>query len=289
VNDALSPAVSRRLRTGALLAVAAAALAFPLLAVRVARPPLLNLGPNDQDVTRGFREDWERDGRTRFHWTTRASTVRFPFRLHGEGHVLRMRVRRHFVEPATVTLIERGRVFARFDIAADPKTPYRVLEFALPPLDARAPLEIEIHSVSVSERPLGLAIDWIEIVPSRPFSLLTRTRLALLAMALAGMAAVLLAGGGLRLATGLGLATALAGAWGVAADAVASERIVREGWAAYVVVAAVACGILRWPRARRALSVDPGAWTGALVALVLAALAIRLVIVLHPGFYYPDD
>lgn len=86
----------------------------------------------------------------------------------------------------------------------------------------------------------------------------------------------------------MGLATALVGACGVALDAVATERILREGRAAYVIVAALTCAVLRWPRARRAISVERGAWTGALAALVLTALAIRLVVVLHPGFYYPD-
>ena len=288
MSDARPPAESLRSRVGVLLLVTVAALALPFLATRVARPLLVNLGPNDLDYTRGFREDWERDGRTRFHWTTLASTLRVPFRLAGEGHQLRMRVRRHFVEPATVTLIESGRSFARFEIAADTRTPYRTLEFPLPRLDPREPLEIQIHSTSASERPLGLAIDWVEIAPAHPFALLLSTRLALWAIALAGMAAIWVAGGGMRMGLAIGLGTAVAGASGLSLDAIATERILREGWAAYVLVAAVTCGVLCWPRARRAISVERGPWAGALAALVLLALAIRLVIVLHPGFYYPD-
>ena len=81
MTDALrTPAVSLRLRVGAVLAVAAAALALPFLATRAARPLVVNLGPNDFDYTRGFREDWERDGRTRFHWTTLSSSIRVPLR-----------------------------------------------------------------------------------------------------------------------------------------------------------------------------------------------------------------
>jgi hypothetical protein len=289
VTDAPNPPAGLlRSWMGALLLVALAALALPFAATRVARPLLVNLGPNDGDYTRGFREDWERDGRTRFHWTTLASTVRVPVLLSGDGHVLRMRVRRHFIEPAQVTLTESGRVFARFEIAADTKVPYRTLEFPLPRLDPRAPLEIQIHSSSASERPLGIAIDWIEIAPAHPFAPLATTRLALVAIALAGTLAVWGAGGGLRFGAAVGLTSALAAACGLAIDAIAAERILREGWAAYVVVAGVTCGVLSWPRARRVISVERGAWSGSLATLVLVALAIRLVIVLHPGFYYPD-
>jgi hypothetical protein len=266
-------AASPRVRLGIALMVALAAALLPSLAARFARPLLVNLGPNDQDYTRGFREDWERDGRTRFHWTTLQSTVRVPLQLRGEGHVVRMRVRRHFIEPAIVTMTETGRVFARFEIAADTKVPYRVLEFPLPLLDGRTPLEIEIHSQSTSPRPFGL-----------PWAM----RLALIAVALASALSVWIVGGGARAAAAVGLLAGTSAAIGVACDAVATERIVREGWATYCLVAAVACGVLCWPRARRAISIDRGPWSGALVALVLGALAVRLVIVLHPGFYYPD-
>lgn len=271
-----------------LLAVVAAALVAPWIASRFARPLLLNLGPNDADYTRGFREDWERDGRTRFHWTTLASTVRSPIGLDGEGHVLRMRLRRHFIDPATVTLTIGDRSVARFDIAADTKVPYRILEFPLPSLDGEAPIEIGFHSTSVSPRPLGVAIDWIEIVPAGALVLPWSLRLALLAVALAGAAAIRLAGGSVRMAACVGLATSLVGAAGIALEAIAAERILREGWLAYVVTAFIAGGVLSWPRARRAISIERGNWSGALVALVLSALAVRLVLVLHPGFYYPD-
>src|SRR5687767_4658291 len=107
-----------RTRAAAALAVVAASLLLPFLAAPFTRPVVVNLGPNDQDYVRGFREDWERDGRTRFRWTTFASTVRLPVGLEGGGHVLRLRVRRHFVEPATVTASIDGRAFGRFDIAS---------------------------------------------------------------------------------------------------------------------------------------------------------------------------
>jgi hypothetical protein len=272
----------------ALLLVVLASVGLPALAAHFARPLLVNLGPNDLDYTRGFREDWERDGRTRFHWTTLGSEVRIPVGLPGDGHRLRMRLRRHFVEPAIVTLTANGISFARFEIAADTKLPYRVMEFALPPLDGRAPLAIGIHSASASPRPLGVAIDWIEVVPARAFALPWSTRLKTIAIALASVLALFAVGGSPRAAGAAGLAAALTAAAGVVFDAIATERIVREGWGAFVLGSAIAAGVLAWPRARRAVSIERGPWAAALVGLVLLALAIRLVVVLHPGFYYPD-
>ena len=104
------------------------------------------------------REDWERDGRTRFHWTTLQSSVRLPLHLSGPGHRLRMRIRRHFVEPARVILTAEGRTVAVFEAVADTKVPYRTMQFDLPDLQGRHPLVLGIQSSSVNPRPLGIAI-----------------------------------------------------------------------------------------------------------------------------------
>lgn len=117
-DDAGTASGARGTGFAAVLAVVLiAAVLLPLLAARHARPLLLNLGPNDQEYVRGFREDWERDGLTRFHWTTLSSSVRWPLSLAGDGHRLRMRLRRHFVDPAVVTLTISGQPFAKFEIA----------------------------------------------------------------------------------------------------------------------------------------------------------------------------
>jgi hypothetical protein len=36
---------------------------------------LLDFGPNDTGYVQGFRPEWERDGLTRFRWTTTSSAV----------------------------------------------------------------------------------------------------------------------------------------------------------------------------------------------------------------------
>jgi hypothetical protein len=71
-------------------------------------------------------------------------------------------------------------------------------------------------------------------------------------------------------------------------DPLAAERTLREGVAVYVVVAVLAVAVVRWPRARRSVGIATPWVAGGLVLLVLVALAVRLVILLHPRFYYPD-
>jgi len=118
-----------------VLLLAAAGWFAPVLAAHTARPALIKFGPNDADYVRGFRSDWERDGLTLFRWTGLSSSVTLPLRIQGEGHVLRMRVRRHFVEPARVSLSVEGRaVGSPFTIAAELHVPYRVIELPLPAL-----------------------------------------------------------------------------------------------------------------------------------------------------------
>jgi hypothetical protein len=286
----VADAASVRVRAAAALAAVAAALLLPFLGAPFTRPLVVNVGPNDQDYVRGFREDWERDGRTRFRWTTFASTVRIPVGLEGSGHLARLRVRRHFVEPATVTLSIDGRVFGRFEIASDPTTPYRTVELPLPALGGGHALAIDLHTSSVNPRPLGMAVDWLEIVPAggRAVRLAPATRIVLMTLALATCLALLLAGARPWWSAGGGIAVALGATVGLTADAVAFERVLREGWPAYLATALVATAVMRWPRARRALGAPSDTIAAALVGLVLVALAIRLAMLLHPGFYYPD-
>ena len=280
-----------RARAAAALLLALAAWWAPEIAARHARPVLLDLGPNDPDYVGGFREDWERDGLTRFHWAGNAAEVRLPLRVIGEGHVLRMRVRRHFIEPSHVRLTIEGRTAALFDIQADTKHPYRLLEFPLPSLEGRAPFLLSLQAASENASPWSLAFDWIEIEPRAPgarFGVLSSTRLFVLAAALVALFAPLFAGLDLRwsLAHALGLVGAVS--WGFHHDVLAAERILREGIAAYAFAGALALAVARWPRARSAVGIVTPRVAGGLVLLVLVALALRLAILLHPRFYYPD-
>ena len=278
-------------RAAAACLLALAAWWAPERSARHARSVLLDLGPNDADYVRGFREDWERDGLTRFHWAGNVAEIRLPLRAVGDGHVLRMRVRRHFIEPSNVSLTIEGRTAAIFDIQADTKLPYRTLEFPLPTLEGRGPLVLSLQAASESAGPWSLAFDWIEIerrVPSARFGLLASTRLFVLLAVIVALLAPWLAGLDLRWSLAHALAVLVAASAGFHADALASERILRDGLAAYALAGALALALVRWPRARSALRITSPWVAGSLVLLVLVALALRLAILLHPRFYYPD-
>ena len=76
---------------------------------------------------------------------------------------------------------------------------------------------------------------------------------------------------------------------GCARDILAAERIAREDAPFYAGVAAIAVVVSALaPHTRVALEIADTTIAGALVIIVLAALALRLVILLHPQFYYPD-
>jgi len=239
----------------------------------------------------GFREDWERDRLTRFHWTTPHATVRLPIVARGEGHRLTMRVRRHLIEPSKVTVRVEDRIVSVFDIAADPRVAYRTIAVDLPRLEGRAPFTVTIDSSSSDPRPLGLALDWMQldrVGPSARFDLLGSTRLALLFLAIVAVVAPRLAGASRPAAAAHGLAILALMVAGCAWDILAAERIAREGCAAYAAVAAIAVVVTRGRRTREGLEIADSSIAGALVTIVLGALALRLVILLHPQFYYPD-
>jgi hypothetical protein len=274
----------------AFLLLGIAGLALPALGALHARAAVVNFGPNDADYVRGFREDWERDRATRFHWTTNQASVRVPLRIAGTGARLSMRIRRHLIEPAKVTIRIEGRIVSTFDIQADPQVAYRVLSIDLPPLEGGAPFVLTVDSTSADPRPLGIALDWMEVARTggTRFLLLTETRLALLAIVIVAFLAPRLASARLEIAVLHATAIVLAATIGAWWDVLAAERIVRDGALVYLLVAVAAVLLARVPRLRLALSLPSLEVGGALVVLVLSALAIRLVILLHPQFYYPD-
>lgn len=273
---------------GALLVLGAL---VPDFAAQRARPAVLDLGPNDFGYVAGFREGWERDGHVRFRWTTLQSTVRLPLRLEGAGARLRLRMRRHFVDPARLTLIVEGRTAALLTVAADPRVPYREYEVPLPPQDGRHPFTLTVQAAVDNQRPLGVAIDWLQLERGEEgarFHLDRPTRAYGVLVALATAGAVLLVGASIPLALAYGAGAVVLTAAAFLAAPLAAERFLREGAASFVATASLVALLLRVPTPRRWLGVSTRRAAVALTALALAALAVRLGIVLHPLHFYPD-
>jgi len=265
----------------ALLAlVCVVAMRFPW-----SRSALVKLGPNDEDYAFGFRkEGWEREGRTRFHWTTSHSFVELPLHVRGAGLILRMRVRRHSVEPAEVRLSAEGHTFAAFSIEADPKTPYRILEFPLPPLEGRSTFSLGLEVFP--PQALGVALDWMEIQGAGGIAPTNAFILRLLLAVLLAFVIPRAAGAGWRVASAHAVVILLCSVAGLREDIVATERILRLGLPVYFCLGMVTIGLL-WGF-RRALGFDAPGAAGGLAVITLLALTLRLVLLLHPGFYYPD-
>lgn len=271
------------------LLLAAAGALSPALAVRWwARPALIEFGPNDVGYTSGFRQDWERDVLTRFRWTGPHSTVVLPVGISGGGSVLRARLRRHLIESAEVTVSVGGSMVGRFDIAADLQVPYRTVEFPLGTVRA-SPVSVTIQSTSSNPRPLGVAMDWLEITAGpHGFRLTVRHLISLALVVAAAFAWPVMSGAPrgwaiLHAAAMLAIAT-LGTAW----DIVASHRITTLGMPLYLATGLAATLAARSGRLRAALLIDSPRVAGALCLVTACALAVRLVLVLHPQFYYPD-
>ncbi|HJS59566.1 MAG TPA: hypothetical protein VKA01_15785 [Vicinamibacteria bacterium] len=199
-------------------------------------------------------------------------------------------MRRHLLEPAEVKLSAENRTVHLFSIQADPKVPYRVESVPLPRLDGEEPFRLVIQSSSENPRPLGVAFDWLEIESSSSTRIVPpagmRWRAALVVVAAFALPWLL---GSLWLSighAGVIVSAILLGTW---AHPLAAERVLREGAAVYAAVA-LASGALSlvWRRAAPATSSLRPTVSAALAVVVLAGLALRLVILLHPQFFYPD-
>jgi hypothetical protein len=286
-----APRRSRRRAGDALIVLLAGLLAA--VAVRwgaaTAAPARLSLGPNDPGYVQGFRQDWERDGHTRFRWTGRSARVLLPLYASGSGLQLRMRVRRHFRDPATVAARVEGRVAGRFEIAGERDVAYRVERIPLPPLTGRHPFVVDLDVGFENRRPLGVVLDWIALDRGQGRFRLDPAIEGRAALALISALAVLWLVGATRIQLGLLAAALVAGlGFGVRADIVAAERILREGLLFWFAVAGAVALLLGLPRSRRALGIESGQAAGALASLVFVGLALRLTLLLHTLYFYPD-
>lgn len=249
---------------------------------RLASSAVVDLGPTDAHYVKDFREI-ERDGEVYFRWSAAPSSrVLLPVRACGPGAV-RLRVRRHFVEPATLAVSLSGSVLGSESVQARDDHPYEVLVFPFTRAICELNSEVILESLDAGPRGLGVAVDWIEISSRDGFrpSPLATLRGALFFGLVALV--VCLAGSGARVVLVTIVALALGTAALFASGPVAAERIFRGGLAGLVLTTFAGAGIL-WLAGCR--NVSARARTG-LALVTLITLLSRLAF-LHAQAFYPD-
>lgn len=272
---------SRRPASLLLLALLATSV-FALILAR-SRPLLfINLGPGDEPFARGFRGGWERDGPrgegdTPFRWTEDGARLVVPLQVKGSLQA-RLRVARFTRTPAEITVVGNGVALATW---TQHPLGWRIRTIELGEWDG--PLTLQFRSKAPEEDPLGIALDWVEIVGVEHAWPDAGATLRLL---------LLLAGAPLVIWTftaSVGRA-ALFGAWGAAIAMVTVQLDRLGGQAALtagavpVLIALAAIGAVgtalqrAFPRHfnHRAFFVP---WAAAMVALIA---------LLHPFCYYAD-
>ena len=267
---------------GLLLLLATATL---LLAFQFPSDVFVDFGPNDSRYAQGFREDFEIDEPTLFHWTTHRSQVSLPFHLNGPYDVT-LRYKRHIALEAEIRLFLEGEALEPFVV---PHGDFTLRTFrAVRP--GAGPFKLRLLARSEDARPLGLALDWMAIRPARRFGAILPTFGALswiLSWVLAFYLVPRLAGLGRRTA----LISALLGVFAMAVLVAthkfwpvhaASTLGLRAHVATFSLVA-----FYRWrSNSHTSAFSDPVArWV---LFAVFVGFAIRLFALFHPDFYYPD-
>jgi hypothetical protein len=249
---------------------------------RLAGSAVIDLGPTDARYVHGFREI-ERDGATYFRWSSvPSSQIVAPLRFCGPGS-LRLRARRHFEDPALLTVALNGTVLGQRAVRALVDRPYEILEFQVPKITCTSNASILLEAIVTNNRPLGVAIDWAEIRSETGFFPHSDAVVAGALFAGLATAALSLAGGGSAMAFGVGTTLAALAAFACVWLPIAAERILRGGTLALIVLLLLVAVLSRqsiW----QALSIRN---RQLILAITIATLVSRAAF-LHPQVFYPD-
>ena len=269
-------------RAGLLLL--AASILF-LIAYQAPTDLFFDFGPNDGDYVTGFRKDFEIDEPTLIHWSLRRGRVRLPVILPRGPFDISFRYKRHIALPAQTTLFVANEQVDRFPV---PQQDFQVRTVTVSE-NARpwTPLDIVFLSRSSDPRPLGLALDWLRILPSGPVLPAPAAFLYLLGTVLGLYVFPRLIGFSSRvslsIATGGTVALAIGTAFHKLAWLQASTQLgLRPHVISFIVIAFF---LVRRRNRDSAFSHPLARW--AMLAFYLGT-TVRLLALFHPDFYYPD-
>ena len=263
---------------GAIALVVTAVASFGLTSRRVE----LNLGPGDSSFVRGFESNSDVVNKVGWHWTTYDAAVDLPFVAEGADLDLTLRYARMFGEEAVVD-VSIGSVRAETFRARGGEVRSTTLAAA----GVNGPVSVTIKVDSHERRNMGLRMNGmtIEARSGPPLRLSSRAALRPVVAALLLFGGLLILGaspllsGVLTLLAALGFAARassdLFGAWRQTSLApemlvlsILVLRISREGMERFAGIA----------RTHAAL----------LASAALFTMLIRLALISHPDFYYPD-
>ena len=254
-------------------------------AYQLAGDLFFDFGPNDGGYVQGFREDFEVDEPTLIHWASDNATLRLPVYVRGPYDVT-LRYKRHIAAPAEIRVFFGG---ALADTRTVPQQDFALWNLRVQNASG-GPLTMSILSSSDDPRPLSLALDWIQIRPSRRFGAILPSVLALAAMlswVLAFYAVPRMLGCGQRVSWACGAFAALA----LMGLALAHKMWpVHAAWTLGLrthVIAFLFVGFfwIRRGKQSSAFAIPEARWA---VLIVYLGFAVRLFALFHPDFYYPD-
>jgi hypothetical protein len=205
-------------------------------------PLFVNLGAGDEPFAHGFRTRWEREGRrgnpdTMFRWTEDGARFRLPVAVTGSDVRVRMRLARFAPEPAQIVLLSAGREAARW---TQESRGFHVREFTL---GSPGAIDLQFRSESADGGPLGVALDWVEIIGAGGMRIPAGTALRALGLLLA-LPAVAGALAGVDAGLALGAVLAWCAAAGAALDRMGTLLALASACAPALVAAAVIATML---------------------------------------------
>ena len=265
-----------------LAALSATGAIAVLLGHRFAHSAVVDLGPTDNHYATDFR-DIERDGPVYFRWSSvPSSIVSLPLRFCGPGQV-RLRVRRHFVDPALLSVSLSGVVLGQRSIRAREDHPYEVIEFQASQVTCSSNASVLLESNVESDRPLGVAVDWIEIRAPGGFRAPAEAVLRGAFLVCLASLAFLASGSGIAVALTANGTLAVILGFAFAAAPIAAERALRGGLVALSLTLILGVVLARAVR----IADLPTRYRTALVAITLVTLLSRGAF-LHTQAFYPD-
>ena len=265
-----------------MLAAAALAISTAASFESGARRVELNLGPGDGPFVRGFQRDNDVENKVGWHWTSYNASIDLPLLAVNTEVQATLRYARVFGEEAVAEVriggVEAGSFRARGG---------EVRSTTLRAAGVEGPLVVGITVDSHERRNMGLRIDRIVLDASSggPFRLRPEAAIRPVVAMAALFAGLVVLSGSPLVAGGVALVAAVAFAAGARVDLFGSWGQTR--WLPeMIVLGTIVLLPLRRFMERRGLM--DGVAARALAGASLTAMVLRLVLLTHPDFYYPD-